>query len=217
MPLFEPANYEAWYHTERGRWIAAREFELLWRLLQPQPAATLLDVGCGTGHFSRAFARAGLAVTGVEPDPAMLDFARQTDGMVRYRQGRAEGLPFADASFDHVVAITSLCFVAEPAQALGEMWRVARRVVALGLLHRPSLLWWRKRHSPGYAGARWDRWREVRDWIGRLDPAPAAVQRGFAVFGMGEGRIARWLEAHLPLTRVPLGGFMAVAIHKPPA
>jgi hypothetical protein len=37
-----PADYEAWYHTPRGAWIAQREFDLLWRLLPMPPGATLL-------------------------------------------------------------------------------------------------------------------------------------------------------------------------------
>ncbi len=212
--VFEPASYEAWYHTERGRWIAQREFGLLWRLLQPVAGESLLDVGCGTGHFSRRFAAAGLVVTGLDPDPAMLAFARDNDGAIDYLQGRAEALPFADGAFDHCVAVTSLCFVADPARALAEMWRVARRGVALGLLHRPSWLWWRKRAARSYRGARWDTWSEVRGWIEELAPAPQQVRHACAVFGSGEGRLARRLEEWVPLDRLPFGGFLAVALHK---
>jgi len=214
MSAFNPESYEAWYHTERGRWIAEREFGLLWRLLQPAAGASLLDVGCGTGQFTRRFAAAGLAVTGLDPAAAMLEYAREHDGATGWVRGWAEALPFADAAFDHAAAVTSLCFVADPGRALGEMWRVARRGVVLGLLHRPSLLWWRKRSSASYAGAHWDSWRAVRGWLRRLEPAPAAVAHGYAIFGSGEGRLARALETALPVRGLPFGGFLAVALHK---
>jgi len=214
MSSFEPAHYEAWYHTDRGRWIAEREFGLLWQCLQPAAGESLLDVGCGTGHFSRRFALAGLTVTGLDPDPAMLAFARQRDGAIGYLQGRAEALPFADGAFDYCVAVTSLCFVADPARALAEMWRVARRGVALGLLHRPSWLWWRKRRAGSYRGARWDRWREVQGWIRMLAPAPRRVVHGYGIFGSGASEAGRRLEERLPLARLPLGGFLALALHR---
>ena len=214
MTVFQPARYDAWYQTRRGRWMAQSEFSLLWHLLRPVAGMSLLDVGCGTGQFTRRFAAAGLHVTGLDPDRGMLEYARAQDGAVNWVHGRAEALPFADASFAYSAAVTSLCFVTDPARALAELWRVARRGVVLGLLHRPSLLWWRKRRSGSYAGARWDTWREVRAWIGQLDPAPAGVAHGYGILGSGEGALGRLLESRLPVSGLPLGAFLAVALHK---
>ncbi len=210
----DAAAYEAWYHTPRGEWIAGCELRLMLRLLQPAPGASLLDVGAGTGHFSRRFAAAGLVVTGVEPDAAMLARARALDGGVRYLEGRAEALPFPDRSFDHVAAVTSLCFVSEPARALAEMWRVARKSVLLGLLNRHSLLYLYKKGRGGYAGARWDTTADVCRWIADLDPAPATSRHGTAVHLPTGGPLARRLERWLP-PRLGLGAFLAVVLEKP--
>ena len=137
--MLNPSEYEAWYQTARGSWIAGREFDLMRRLLGPPAGATLLDVGCGTGHFSRRFAAAGLRVTGLDPDPAMLGHARSLGGGVSYLLGTGTALSFGDNAYDYVTAVTSLCFIADPERALREMWRVARRAVLLGLLNRRSL------------------------------------------------------------------------------
>ena len=210
---YDPASYEAWYHTPRGRWIGQREFSLLWKLLPPKPGASLLDVGCGTGYFSRRFAAVGLRVTGVDPDPSMLAFARQCDQGIRYIEGDAQALPFADRSFDCCSAVTSLCFVDESRQALAEMWRVSRHGVVLGVLNRRSLLYYRKRHSPGYAGARWDDRDSLRAWIRELRPTPVRVRFGTAILLPGGGILARSVEPLLA-PWLPWGGFLAVGLVK---
>lgn len=210
----DAAAYEAWYHTRRGHWIAEREFVLLQSLLNPEPHAALLDVGCGTGYFSRRFAAGGLAVTGLDPDVAALDYAQREGGGVRYIQGDALALPFADGHFNHATAITSLCFVNDPLQALREMWRVSRGKVLLGLLNRHSLLHRQKEGKGGYRGARWDSATEVvEQWIPALTPAPARYTARSAIFLPTAGPLARQAERWLPNT-LPWGGFLVICLEK---
>lgn len=207
-----PADYESWYATPRGRWIAGREFDLLRRLMHPVSGQRLLDVGCGTGHFSRRFAALGLQVTGADPDPAALAYAR-TLGGAAYVRADARELPWADGSFDWVTAVTSLCFVEPPQRALVEAWRVARRGVALGLLNRRSVLYRQKQGRGAYAGARWDTPAVVRAWAAGLEPAPHRMRVRSAIFLPGAAPAARWAEASLP-ARLPWGGFLAVVLDK---
>ncbi|MBI5782991.1 MAG: class I SAM-dependent methyltransferase [Gammaproteobacteria bacterium] len=208
-----PDEYEAWYQTARGSWIADREFGLMARLLNPPAGATLLDVGCGTGHFSRRFAAAGLHVTGLDPDLAMLDHARGLGGGVNYLLGTGTTLPFGGHSHDYVMAVTSLCFIADPERALREMWRVSRRAVLLGLLNRRSLLYLQKHGHGAYRGARWDTPTDIRRWAQSLRPAPQITMRS-AIFLPGGGVFARAIEAALP-GALPWGAFLAVVLHKP--
>jgi SAM-dependent methyltransferase len=209
----DPGGYEAWYHSPRGHWIARREFALLQALLPARAGDKVLDVGCGTGYFSRQFQASGLRVTGLDPDAAMLAQARAQPGTVCYLQGRSERLPFADASFDYASAITSLCFVGDPLRALTELWRVSRHGVLLGLLNRRSLLYRQKRGRGGYQGARWDAWEDARTWIAALAPAPVLVKHETAVFLPSGSRLARVVEPWLPGT-LPWGGFLAVYLGK---
>ncbi|OOZ39714.1 hypothetical protein BOW53_10365 [Solemya pervernicosa gill symbiont] len=208
-----PAEYEAWYHTSRGCWVAQREFRLLRRLMPMEPGATLLDLGTGTGHFARRYAAAGLVVTGLDPDQNALDYARTLGGGIDYVEGSGLSLPFADNSFDYAVAVTSLCFVDDPARALQEMWRVTRRGVVLGLLNRHSLLYRQKAGRGGYTGARWDDLTTVKRWIGGLQPRPQRLMVGSALFLPGGGWIARVIEPAIPY-RTPLGGLLAMAIDR---
>ncbi len=184
------------------------------RLLRPAQGESLLDAGCGTGYFTRRFAEASLTVAGLDPDPAMLAYARKQGPRIPWIRGDVENLPCGDRSFDLVTAVTSLCFVDRPEKALREMWRVARRGVLVGLLNRHSLLYARKAGRGGYAGARWDTLARAESWARDLAPPPAERRWGTAVFLPGGGSPARILEPLLP-AHLPLGAFLAVLWEKP--
>jgi ubiquinone/menaquinone biosynthesis C-methylase UbiE len=140
------AGYEAWYETT-GRQADRLEKALLKRLLAGFPEArTILEVGCGTGHFTRWFSERGLQVTGLDLSPPMLAEAARL-GSPPCVQGDAPALPFPGGAFDVVALITTLEFVADPVQVLGEAARVTRQGLILGVLNRQSLLAWRLKRS----------------------------------------------------------------------
>jgi SAM-dependent methyltransferase len=85
-----------------------------------------LDVGCGEGRFCRMLRAAGIAATGIDPTPALLDRARMLDRGGDYRAGEAEHLPFEAASFDLVVSYLTLIDIPDFRAAIGEMVRVLR-------------------------------------------------------------------------------------------
>jgi SAM-dependent methyltransferase len=211
--MHNPAEYEAWYHTPRGAWIGNAEFSLMQSLLCPVAGARLLDVGCGTGWFSRRFAEHGLQVTGIDPDPKALAYARSQGSDVSWMEATATALPFADNSFDYSAAVTSLCFIDDVQQAAQEMWRVSRHGMVLGLLNRRSLLYRQKHGSGSYDGARWDSLTDVKAWATRLQPAPC-LESGYAIFLPGGGTLARMTEKMLP-SCIPFGGFLAVVLNRP--
>lgn len=72
-----PAVYDAWYQSSRGRWIGQQEFSTLVKLFSLKEGQSLLDVGSGTGYFSQRFYQLGMQVTGLDPDVAMIDFAKE--------------------------------------------------------------------------------------------------------------------------------------------
>ena len=136
----DAAAYAAWYRSARGSWIGDIEFRLLHRMLSPVPGDTLLDIGCGTGYFTRRFAQdAGLRVTGLDTNRRWLEYARaHSRANEVYVAANALDLPFPDASIDFVVSVTALCFIEDQRRALEEIIRVARKGFALGLLNRHS-------------------------------------------------------------------------------
>lgn len=206
-------EYEAWYQTPRGTWISQIEFDLLYSMMRPKKGESLLDVGCGTGHFTRLFAELGLQVTGLDSDRSMLAYAKSRNHNINYQYGSATELPFEDDSFEHSTAITSLCFVEPVSNALQEMWRVSRQSLTLGLLNLNSLLYREKHNQGGYAGARWDTWEDVQNWISVLTPPVEYLTHKTAIFIPGGSILARLVENLIP-KKTTFGGFLAIHLKK---
>ena len=93
--------------------------------------ARVLDVGCGTGVFTRLLARWPnvATVVGVDPAPGLLDKARTAAAdmpNVSFREGDGRSLPFEDAIFDIVASDSMLSHVPGPERAVEQAFRVLR-------------------------------------------------------------------------------------------
>lgn len=87
---------------------------------------SVLDVGCGPGYVSAACCERGAAATGLDFSAEMVAIARELVPHVEFREGDAQNLPFADASFDRVVANFALLHLFDPERAMREAWRVLK-------------------------------------------------------------------------------------------
>ncbi len=128
------------YHQQYEKWFSAHETayhsELLAiRALLPWHGLGL-EVGVGTGRFA---APLGVSI-GIDPSHAMLHYAARRG--IRSAQAIAEALPFADATFDYVLVVTSICFVDDPALMLSEVRRVLKPAgsVCVGFIDRETPL-----------------------------------------------------------------------------
>jgi SAM-dependent methyltransferase len=154
------------------------------RLLPDAPVGTL-DLGCGEGRVTRELRDRGYEAVGVDIAPGLIELAQKRDPGGDYRVAHAEELPFADGSFELVVAFNVLMSVDEPARALAE----TARVLADGGRLCASIV-----HPLASAGA----WRGdafvVRDYLTERayeDPVGGVV---FANVHAPLERWARWLE-----------------------
>lgn len=207
-----PDEYDAWYDTPRGRWIGDTEWALLRPALELRAGDSVLDVGCGTGRFTRRAAAEGARVTGVDLDDFAVELARRKGtGDQQFAHGDATGLPFEDRSFDKVMSVTALCFVPQWPRAVAEIVRVCRRRFVLGLLNHHSVLRLQKGRGRGlgaYRGAHWHTAAEITAVVGGLPVTD--VRLSFGVFLPGGGTLARIAERMMP-SRLPLGSFMVVS------
>jgi len=89
---------------------------------------TVLDVATGTGAVAAELLRRNdCRVVGIDQSPEMLAVARARLGeRAELHEGRAESLPFADASFDALTFTYLLRYVDDPGATLQELARVVR-------------------------------------------------------------------------------------------
>ena len=214
----DAAAYDGWFDQPWGRYAFTVERAALLDAVGPLVGRRVLDVGCGTGRFTRAFEQAGAEVTGLDADAGMLDLAHErVEGDLV--AGDAHRLPVEANAVDVAVAITLLEFVDEPRAVVDELVRVTRpggRVV-LAALNRASpwgVAHVRELRGPAWSAARLLSPRQLRGLLadhGRLTTRAALYAPG-AIPGLS--MVGPMCEAAGRL--VPAAGaFQIVVAHLP--
>jgi ubiquinone/menaquinone biosynthesis C-methylase UbiE len=198
------SQYEDWY-AGPGKRADRLEKNLLKKMLAVFPRAnSILDIGCGTGHFSRWLVTQGFEVVALDAAASMLQVACSAQG-IAYIQGDAHALPFRDQEFDLAAMVTTLEFLQQPGTALAEAARVARQGLVIGVLNRFSALAIRRRISPSAI------WRAAHFYSVRQLVRLAQHAAGERV------RAIRWRTTLWPILGVedlplPWGGFIGLTV-----
>ena len=157
------------------------------------PTSTVLDVATGTAAVAIELVRQkGCAAVGIDQSAEMLEVARRrvqlaaATKQIRLVEGRAEQLPFADATFDALTFTYLLRYVDDPGATLRELARVVRpggtiAMLEFGLptgIYRPLWELWvgvglpvaGRLISPGWQAVGRFLGASVRDFYRRMPP-----------------------------------------------
>ena len=149
-------DFQTYFQQRAGRFASFYSSEPVARLLGRGPlfdrlrfavdtatelqAASVLDVGCGSGPLFAPLASKGIRVTGVDPAEAMVALARRQaeefPDLVEVRRSGWEELDDVDA-YDLAVALGVFDYVTDPGELLRRMGRAAPH--AVGSFPTPGL------------------------------------------------------------------------------
>lgn len=180
-------------------------------LVAPGEGMTLLDAGCGEGYLSRLFAERGAKVTGIDGCARFVEAAQQAADLqgldAKYDFGAVESLPYAEGTFDVVVANHVLNELPAIEPALREFARVLKpggRFVTMMLhpcFYRPNT---ERMEVVGFA--------PPKDYFGERE-----VIQEFLVSGLtSPAKVRMWLRPLEVYTRAVTGaGLLISALNEP--
>jgi 2-polyprenyl-3-methyl-5-hydroxy-6-metoxy-1,4-benzoquinol methylase len=166
-----------------GELIAADQAGVLAGFVGEVRGRRVLDVGSGTGRAALLLARAGASVTAVDASEPMLAVARQRasdeHANITFALGDAHALEFPDRAFDVAVSFRVLMHTPQWRICLGELCRVADRLVVIDYPSRASVAWLQAaaRRALRLLGRRTEAYRVFSD----REIAGALARHGFQV------------------------------------
>jgi len=120
-PTADVEKFARFYESDFGKLILEKEAEYIQKELKD--CDKVLDVGCGIGIFEERLS--GLDITGLDISEEMITEAGKRSDK-KFVVGDAENMGFDDASFDGVLYVAALEFIADYKKAVRESWRVTR-------------------------------------------------------------------------------------------
>jgi SAM-dependent methyltransferase len=113
-------------------WASYQEsaFLPLWkdalRAVHAREGMRIFDAGCGAGGACVEADKIGCEVIGVDASAALLDIARKRLPTAIFHEADLESLPFGESEFDAIIAVNSVLYATDIAQAMKELARVIR-------------------------------------------------------------------------------------------
>lgn len=121
------SNYDSYYKTPMGSKIDKIEKDVISVFLHQVPAHSVLELGCGTGHWSKFLSEMGYRVTAIDISDAMLAIAREKEiDDVKFIKADAKALPFVSECYDFIFSIAMLEFTGNVPKVLDEIFRVLK-------------------------------------------------------------------------------------------
>jgi len=109
-------NWNASLYDQKHSFVSEYGKSLI-PLLEPQPGESILDLGCGTGHLTKAIAQTGAHVVGIDSSPSMIETAHTTYPDLEFLVADARNFSFPTA-FDAVFSNAALHWITEAGEVV---------------------------------------------------------------------------------------------------
>jgi trans-aconitate methyltransferase len=119
-----PDRWDSALYDDRHSFIWEKAADLI-DLLDPQPGARILDLGCGTGHLTARVAERGGDVTGLDASVSMIAQARQNYPKLKFVLADARTFELG-GGFDAVFSNAALHWIPEPAPVIANVARALK-------------------------------------------------------------------------------------------
>jgi ubiquinone/menaquinone biosynthesis C-methylase UbiE len=96
------------------------------RLLSPIREKDIVDIGCGSGYFSRLLVEEGALVSGADSSPSLIASAKKSVKGATFNVADAAVLPWSSGRFDNAILISAIENMEHPADVLKEAARVLK-------------------------------------------------------------------------------------------
>jgi ubiquinone/menaquinone biosynthesis C-methylase UbiE len=158
-------NYDSYYKTDFGKKVDLIEKKIITELLKNVPRNFMLELGCGTGHWSDYFEKQGFNVLGIDISEPMLKLAIEKNINAKFLKADSHYLPFTNKSFSIVSSITMLEFVDDQDKVLQEIYRVLKPGgwLIIGCLNDSSVLGERKEQDEIFKNAKFLKAGELKN------------------------------------------------------
>ncbi len=161
-------KYDAYYDNPIGKKVDELEKLAMDEILgEGCDGKLVLEIGSGTGHWSKFFSEKGCRVVGIDLSRVMLEVA-VNKGIkdTKFLVADAVQLPFKDVSFDCSVVITSLEFIEDFKKVVAEMNRCTKKdgKIVIGALNKYSFMSLKRKitKSPLFSKAHFFSYYELR-------------------------------------------------------
>lgn len=203
------------FESEHGEYDVLAEssydriLDALAKTLRPRPGMTCVDLGCGTGAFTRRLRRFDLSLTGVDISPLSIERARSIGGAT-YVVGDICDCPLPADAYDFVVMSGVLHHLPDPGTRVRSLREASRLLKPGGRFASydpnsasPSMFLYRDPRSPLYSS---DGKTENEVLLSRAEIASNLAAAGFAdIQATGLSGIAyRYVEGRLARRLLPL-------------
>ena len=120
-----------------------------------KPPMKIVDLGCGTGVFTKILCDLGFSVSGLDLSPTLIEVAQKKYPNIEFHVGDVEHMPFASESFEGVFLSGILHHLPDPSHCTREVYRVLKAkgiFVAFDPNRLNPFMWlYRDKRSPLYS------------------------------------------------------------------